>query len=92
MLEAAAFQQQADDDEYESDFPYPRVLDLYAGSGALGIEALSRGAEHVDFVESNASVRAVIAENLRRTGFTPQGTIHGRRAEAAAQRCLDPMI
>jgi 16S rRNA (guanine966-N2)-methyltransferase len=41
-----------------------RVVDLYAGSGALGIEALSRGADHVDFVESDRSARAALAENL----------------------------
>jgi 16S rRNA (guanine(966)-N(2))-methyltransferase RsmD len=41
-----------------------RVMDLYAGSGALGIEALSRGASHVDFVESNAAARAVLQRNL----------------------------
>ena len=41
-----------------------RVVDLYAGSGALGIEALSRGAVHVDFVESDRAARAALAENL----------------------------
>ncbi|HNO39154.1 MAG TPA: 16S rRNA (guanine(966)-N(2))-methyltransferase RsmD [Marmoricola sp.] len=42
-----------------------RVLDLYAGSGALGIEALSRGAEHVAFCESDSRAVSVIRENLR---------------------------
>ncbi|HET9477306.1 MAG TPA: 16S rRNA (guanine(966)-N(2))-methyltransferase RsmD [Dehalococcoidia bacterium] len=46
-----------------------RVLDLYAGSGALGIEALSRGAESCDFVERDASACSVIRENLDATGF-----------------------
>jgi 16S rRNA (guanine966-N2)-methyltransferase len=41
-----------------------RVLDLYAGSGALGLEALSRGAAHVTFVESNARTAALIRANL----------------------------
>lgn len=41
-----------------------RVLDLYAGSGALGIEALSRGARHVTFVERDARVARVLRENL----------------------------
>jgi 16S rRNA (guanine(966)-N(2))-methyltransferase RsmD len=40
------------------------VLDLYAGSGALGIEALSRGAQSVVFVERSARCRAVLRENL----------------------------
>jgi 16S rRNA (guanine966-N2)-methyltransferase len=40
------------------------VVDLYAGSGALGIEALSRGAAHVDFVEASAAARKVLEANL----------------------------
>ena len=43
------------------------VLDLYAGSGALGIEALSRGALYVEFVDIEKTVTAVIKENLKRT-------------------------
>ena len=43
-------------------------LDLYAGSGAAGIEALSRGASRVAFVENNAFARTVIARNLEATG------------------------
>lgn len=41
-----------------------RVLDLYAGTGALGIEALSRGAAHVTFVERDTRMRAVLLTNL----------------------------
>ena len=41
-----------------------QVVDLFAGSGALGIEALSRGAEHVDFVEPQRAARAVLEANL----------------------------
>ena len=41
-----------------------RVLDLFAGSGALGIEALSRGAQHVDFVEWRATARKALFANL----------------------------
>ena len=44
------------------------VLDLYAGSGALGIEALSRGAAHVVFVESGSSALRAIAANLEALG------------------------
>jgi 16S rRNA (guanine966-N2)-methyltransferase len=44
-----------------------RVLDLFAGSGALGIEALSRGAASALFVEDNSSAIAVIERNLART-------------------------
>src|SRR5579871_540078 len=41
-----------------------RVLDLYAGSGAVGLEALSRGAEHVLLVESGARAARVIRDNI----------------------------
>ena len=41
-----------------------RVLDLFAGTGALGLEALSRGASHVTFVEDGAAGRALIRENV----------------------------
>ncbi len=44
-----------------------RVLDLFAGSGALGIEALSRGAGHVTFVESDRRAVAAIEKNLEKT-------------------------
>src|SRR5262249_11233262 len=42
-----------------------RVVDLYAGSGALGIEALSRGASRVDFVEHDPRALEVLRDNLR---------------------------
>lgn len=46
------------------------VLDLYAGSGALGLEALSRGATSAVFVESDRRAAAVIADNVRTLGAT----------------------
>lgn len=46
-----------------------RVLDLYAGTGSLGIEALSRGADWADFVEQNAAAAAVVRANLAHTKF-----------------------
>jgi 16S rRNA (guanine(966)-N(2))-methyltransferase RsmD len=55
-----------------------RVLDLYAGSGAVGIEALSRGAAHADFVELDRSALAAIRENLERAGVGESGSVHGR--------------
>lgn len=51
----------------EPDLAGARVLDLFAGSGAAGIEALSRGASHVTFVEKDAAAVAVIEANLRAT-------------------------
>jgi len=53
----------------ESELPEAAVLDLFAGSGAAGIEALSRGATRAVFVEKDASAVRTIHENLRRTGL-----------------------
>jgi 16S rRNA (guanine966-N2)-methyltransferase len=52
-----------------------RVIDLFAGSGALGIEAISRGAEHVTFVEHDRKSLTCIKENLESLGFMEQATI-----------------
>lgn len=46
--------------------PDARVLDLYAGTGALGLEALSRGAARVTFVENGAAARALIRQNVEK--------------------------
>lgn len=51
------------------DIPTASVLDLFAGSGQLGIEALSRGAKHAVFVDSSLKSIRCINENLRNTGF-----------------------
>ena len=58
------------------------VLDLYAGTGALGIEALSRGFDRAVFVERDRKVRAVISENLRRTHLVGKSEIVGGEVEA----------
>jgi len=52
-----------------------RVLDLYAGSGALGVEALSRGAAHATFVERDATAVATIRANLAATGLADRATV-----------------
>lgn len=54
------------------ELPGADVLDLFAGSGALGIEALSRGAAHVIFVESHARTAAGVRKNLRQLGVTEE--------------------
>lgn len=52
-----------------------RVLDAFAGSGALGFEALSRGAAHVTFMESEPRTLAVIAANARKLGVEAEVTL-----------------
>jgi len=52
------------------------VLDLYAGSGAVGIEALSRGAPHAAFVETDRRALLAIRENLERTGLATLASVH----------------
>jgi len=52
------------------------VLDLFSGSGALGIEALSRGAGWVDFVEREPKCCAIIKQNLEKTGLAGQAHIY----------------
>ncbi|MBS1910971.1 MAG: 16S rRNA (guanine(966)-N(2))-methyltransferase RsmD [Bacteroidetes bacterium] len=54
------------------------VLDLFAGTGALGIEALSRGAAYCEFVESDRRVAALIADNLKALGLTARASVHVR--------------
>jgi 16S rRNA (guanine(966)-N(2))-methyltransferase RsmD len=53
-----------------------RVLDLYAGTGALGIEALSRGASHADFVEKAPKFCAIIKNNLNHTKLSEQSHVY----------------
>jgi len=62
-----------------------RVLDLYAGSGAVGLEALSRGAEHVLLVESGARATAVIRQNIEAIGL-PGATLMADRVERVLAR------
>lgn len=52
-----------------------RFLDLFAGTGAMGIEALSRGATHATFVESDSTGVALIQRNLAMTGFEASARI-----------------
>ncbi|GAC1379783.1 MAG: 16S rRNA (guanine(966)-N(2))-methyltransferase RsmD [Ktedonobacteraceae bacterium] len=54
-----------------------RFLDLFAGTGSVGIEALSRGAAHATFIEMNAKVLALVRENLQITGLADRAeTLH----------------
>jgi 16S rRNA (guanine966-N2)-methyltransferase len=68
-----------------------RVLDLFAGTGSLGIEFLSRGAAWADFVEQRAAVCKVIRENLQHTRLADRARVHQTGVEAfVAQAAGEP--
>jgi len=62
------------------DLPGALVLDLYAGSGALGLEALSRGAVRADFVEKDPKSFRALQENIETLGARDLATIHRKPA------------
>jgi 16S rRNA (guanine966-N2)-methyltransferase len=62
------------------DLPGARVVDLYAGSGALGLEALSRGAVTADFVEKDPKSIRALQENIETLGAAGLATIHRKPA------------
>lgn len=63
-----------------------RVLDLYAGTGSIGIEALSRGASWVDFVDQSPAACAVIRANVEHTKFQTSSRIHAMPAATFLNR------
>ena len=67
-----------------------KVLDLYAGSGGLGIEALSRGAAGADFVEKDRRQCEVIRSNLNHVGFGTQGWVHCAGVEQSLSKLAGP--
>ena len=73
------------------------VLDLFAGSGAMGLEALSRGAERATFVESDNAAAAAIQQNLEKLRLTGarilrQDAVRALAAEAAAGAQYDLVL
>ena len=68
--------------------PGARILDLFAGSGALGLEALSRGAEHAVFVDAHAESLAAVQENAKMLGALAQCTLHRRDALQFVQKLV----
>jgi 16S rRNA (guanine966-N2)-methyltransferase len=62
------------------------VLDLYAGTGAMGIEALSRGAPRAVFVERDSRALAILGRNLRELGFADRALILGTNVRTAVSR------
>lgn len=60
-----------------------RVLDLFAGTGSMGLEALSRGAAHVDFVDPNQAAVSLLFHNLKLTGFGERAHVLKKKAVPA---------
>ena len=73
-------------DALAAEVPEARVLDLYAGTGALGIEALSRDAASCLFVEKSAAACRVIEANLRTTRLAERGKVWAMNVSAALER------
>lgn len=71
------------------ELPGARVLDLYAGSGQLGIEALSRGAKSCTFVDSSKAAVKVIDENVAKTGFLNVSKVVVYDSEQFAAHCRE---
>ena len=67
------------------EIPGSRVLDLFAGSGQLGIEALSRGARQAVFVDQSRASLEVVKENLKKCRFTDNCELHQKTAEQYIQ-------
>lgn len=65
-----------------------RWLDLFAGSGQIGLEALSRGAAHAVFVEPNRQARHVLCENIKTVGYAETATVLAQPALRACERCI----
>lgn len=63
-----------------------RVLDLFAGTGQLGIEALSRGASFCDFVDSAPAALKVVQRNVKTCGFEDRSACHGKDFAAFLER------
>src|SRR5213592_865321 len=70
----------------QQSIPDARVLDLFAGSGALGFEALSRGAVSVDFVEAHRVSLTALKANVEALGVEDRVTIHRSDAQRFAER------
>jgi 16S rRNA (guanine966-N2)-methyltransferase len=98
MLEAEAMRRGIEidegDEEHDGRFAaavaWPRVLELYAGSGALAIEALSRGATQADLVDSSRDARQTIDANLTKTGLADRASVHGLTSESAVSTFRGP--
>jgi 16S rRNA (guanine966-N2)-methyltransferase len=94
MLEALAYKRGFEPDEdgnLAAALAWPHVLDLFAGSGALGIEALSRGAQSAEFVEQDRDAVRIIQSNLRSTDLDERARVH-QSSVSSALRTVRPPI
>lgn len=76
--------------ESATELPGARVLDLYGGSGALGFEALSRGAAHATFVESDRRAVQLLRKNAATLGFRAVRIEHAKAETALAAEPAEP--
>lgn len=74
----------------QAEVPDARCLDLFAGTGSLGLEALSRGAKHCDFVEQLAPAQKMLNEALRTLKASDRGTIHNSEAIRFLTTAVEP--
>lgn len=94
MLEAEAYRRGFEPDEegrLASGLAWPHVLDLFAGTGALGIEALSRGAARATFVEQDRDAIAAIQFNVANLGFESRATILSSSVGPSLARLTTPI-
>jgi 16S rRNA (guanine966-N2)-methyltransferase len=70
---------------YDDPMPDARVLDLFAGTGALGLEALSRGASFAQFVDDSAQGRGLLRANIENLGVAAQTKVFRRDATRMGQ-------
>ena len=68
-----------------------RCADLFSGSGALGLEALSRGAAHCDFIDSSAATLQQTAEHLSTLGAQQHGSCHHCQASQYLEQVDEPL-
>src|SRR5690606_21586472 len=78
--------------EATTDLPGARVLDLYGGSGALGSEALSRGAAHATFVEADRRDAQLLRRNATALGFSAAQARQANAEAVLAARPFDPYV
>jgi 16S rRNA (guanine(966)-N(2))-methyltransferase RsmD len=94
MLEALAYKRGFEPDEdgnLAAALAWPRVLDLFAGSGGLGIEALSRGAQAAEFVEQDRDAARIIQANLRSTGVEERAKVYVSPVSVVLSRVMRPV-